>query len=355
MSKPRILIAAGGTGGHLFPAQACAQELLQKNAEVLFAGAGLKTNRFFQAKEFAFEETSAAKRSAGAVLKGLLKSFSILRRFRPDVVVGFGSFHSFPLLAAAKCLRIPIVIFEPNSIPGKVNRWFSKSSTLSCVQFSEAARYLQGKTEEVKTPLWKKETHELSQEEARRRYGLDPALMTILVFGGSQGAAAINRCFCEAAAALKGMPFQVLHFIGKNDVVEGIQKRYTECNIRACVKEFEENMPIAFKAASFAVCRSGAATLAELIAFGVPAVLIPFPKASEDHQTRNAKFLEAVGGAVCLRESEMTPATLKQAMEILFSQLEEKKKAIQMFNNHERKQELSSIIYDITCKKITTS
>ncbi|HEY5259346.1 MAG TPA: glycosyltransferase, partial [Rhabdochlamydiaceae bacterium] len=158
MSKSRILIAAGGTGGHLFPAQACGEELIQKNVEVLFAGAGLKTNRFFQTNTFAFAETSEAKRSVLAVMKGIFKSFSILRKFRPEIVVGFGSFHSFPLLVAARVLRIPIVIFESNSFPGKVNRWFSKTSALSCVQFAEAARHLKGKTEEVKTPLWRKST-----------------------------------------------------------------------------------------------------------------------------------------------------------------------------------------------------
>ncbi len=355
MPKPRILIAAGGTGGHLFPAQACGEELIQKNVEVLFAGAGLKTNRFFQTNEFAFAETSEAKRSVLAVMKGIFKSFSILRKFRPDAVVGFGSFHSFPLLVAARCLRIPIVLFESNSFPGKVNRWFSKNSVLSCVQFAEAARYLKGKTEEVKTPLWRKSTTVATAEEARRYFSLDPDLMTILVFGGSQGAVAINRYFCEAVENLKVGPFQVLHFIGKKDVLDKIQKRYSDLKIRACVKEFEEKMPIAFKAASFAVCRSGAATLAELIAFEVPAVLIPYPLAAEDHQLSNAEFLTAIGGALCLRESDLNPASLGKALETLALHLDEKKTAILKFKNHEHKQELSSIIYDIICKKTTTS
>lgn len=355
MSKPRILIAAGGTGGHLFPAQACGEELLQKNADVLFAGAGLKTNRFFQTGEFSFKETSEAKRSVVAVMKGIFKSFSILRKFRPDVVVGFGSFHSFPLLVAAACLRVPIILFESNSVPGKVNRWFSKTSVLSCVQFSEAARHLKGRTEEVRTPLWRKGTALPGPAEARAYFSLDPNLLTILIFGGSQGAAAINRCFCDAVGSLNIGPFQVLHFVGKNDVLDKIRKRYTDLKIRACVKEFEDKMPIAFQAASFAICRAGAATLSELIAFEVPAVLVPFPQAAEDHQTSNAEFLTAIGGAVCLKEADLTPASLTNALETLARGLKEKKEVITKFKNHGRKQDLSSIIYDIICKKTTIS
>ncbi len=355
MSKPRILIAAGGTGGHVFPAQACGEELLQKNVEVLFAGAGLKTNRFFQTGAFPFQETSEAKRSVLAVMKGIFKSFSILRKFRPDAVVGFGSFHSFPLLVAASVLRIPIVLFESNSVPGKVNRWFSRHSLLSCVQFAEAARRLNGKTEEVRIPLWRKGAALSSPEEARLHYSLDPDRMTLLVFGGSQGALAINRCFCASAASLDIGPFQVLHFAGKKDVLDKIQKRYHHLNIRACVKEFEDKMPIALQAASLAICRAGAATLAELIAFEVPSVLIPFPHATEDHQTGNGEFMQAIGGALCLKEADLTPASLTQAIEALALGLKEKKEAIIKFKNHEQKQELSSLIYDTICKKITTS
>ena len=147
----------------------------------------------------------------------------------------------------------------------------------------------------------------------------------------------------------------MLHFIGKKDVLDKIQKRYSDLKIQACVKEFEEKMPIAFKAASFAVCRSGAATLAELIAFEVPAVLIPYPLATEDHQTSNAEFLTAIGGALCLRESDLNSASLRKALETLALHLDEKKTAILKFKNQEHKQDLSSIIYDIICKKTTTS
>lgn len=368
--EKKILIAAGGTGGHLFPAQALAKEIASsnKNIQVLFAGAGLATNRYFHREIFSFEEVSSSSPFRGRaaqllsvfllILKGVQKSLQILGRFKPDLVVGFGSFHSFPLLVAAVCKRVPILIFESNVIPGRVNRLFSRFSILSCAQFAEAQERLLGPTVEVSMPFWVREQKRApTKEEARSYFGLQPDLFTLLVFGGSQGAASINRVVVEFAALLakEGHKFQVVHIAGsKNEEsVKTAYASYASLDIPVCVKGFEEEMAFAWKAADLVICRSGAATLAELVIFEVPAILIPFPRASEDHQRKNAEFMEkTVKGAVTLLESDLTKEQLfKSIVPLLDPQskkLDAMRSSIKLFKQQEKaKKDLKSIVLEL--------
>lgn len=368
MSKnKKILIAAGGTGGHLFPAQALAKEIgaNKKKVELLFAGAGLATNRYFHREIFSFEEVLSSSPYRGRagellsalwlILKGVQKSLQILGRFKPDLVVGFGSFHSFPLLAAAVCKRVPILIFESNVIPGRVNRLFSRFSILSCAQFAEAQERLLGPTVAVSMPFWEKEEKKAcTKEEARVYFGLKPDLFTLLVFGGSQGAASINRVVSDFAAHLakEGYKFQVVHIAGsKNE--ESVRSSYTSLDIPVCVKGFEEEMAFAWKAADLVICRSGAATLAELVIFEVPAILIPFPRASEDHQRKNAEFMEKrVQGAITLLESDLTKEELFKRIRPLLDpeskKLDAMRTSIKLFKQQEKeKKDLKSIVLEL--------
>ncbi len=300
----KVLIATGGTGGHLFPSQQLAQQL--EDCEVHFAGHKLASSPFFHRKVPYHEIVSASsKKKIWLLLKGILQGLKLLFRFSPDVVVGFGSFHSFPVLLAAVLLRKKIVLFEPNASLGKVNRFFAPFAKKIAFQFP-----IQNK-KAIYVPLlpWKPLEPKPSQK--------DPHLRTILVFGGSQGAAFINKTFCEAAKKLK-FPFQVIHLTGKED---------PEINyaVPSLVKPFEEDMAALYARADFAVCRCGAGTTAELIRYNIPAVVIPYPYA-HDHQRKNGEFLKR--GVRMLDQKEATPENLRLEIESLNAHLEEHKAAL---------------------------
>jgi UDP-N-acetylglucosamine--N-acetylmuramyl-(pentapeptide) pyrophosphoryl-undecaprenol N-acetylglucosamine transferase len=360
MSLPKILIATGGTGGHIFPAQALAVELIEKNYELLFAGGGLETNRYFNRVRFPYKQVASASPLKGnpftsfyKIGKGIKQSLKIIDDFNPDIVIGFGSFYSFPVLAAARWRKIPIVLFEPNAVPGKVNRLFSKWALLSAVQFSEAGNQLSGTIIEVKMPTGEKK--HLDPLIARDYFYLDHQRFTFLVFGGSQGSESINRLFSDTILKIMApTSFQVIHITGKTQSAEAIRRKYEAAGIRACVKAFEERMDLAWSAADAVVGRSGAASVAELIKFGVPGILVPFPQATDDHQTRNALYIEEeVGGAITCPESSLTVERLKPLLEKLMhpSELQKMKEAISSFKQDHRKKELCNVICDIVKEK----
>lgn len=306
--KKKILFAVGGTGGHLFAAQALARELQEAGTcQVLFGGGNLSTNRYFHKDLFPYHDITSSTpfrhnwlSSIWQLGKGVRQSLSLVKEFVPDLIVGFGSFHSFPLLAAAQLKHIPYVLVEQNAMPGRVNRLFASRALFSAVQFQAAERFLKGKTVPAKIPLWAKKR--IPRAEARRFFHLDPNLFTLLVFGGSQGAKPIN---IAASRLSLNIPFQVIHLCGDAAEEMKLKNHYRERGVLACVKPFEEKMENAWSAADVAICRSGAATLAELLFFGVPAVLVPWPGATDDHQTTNAKGLSSLGGALLLEEKDI--------------------------------------------------
>lgn len=327
-----ILIAAGGSGGHLLPAAQIAKLLQKKDGckEVLFMGSGLSKSAFFQKKEFRYHEipsSSIRKKnpfrlflSLCKLLQGALVSRKLLKKEKIDLVVGFGSYHSFPVLLAAKTLKIPIVLFEANSVLGKVNAFFAKGAKKLALQFplSENTSY---STELVEKLPWVQPKKITSQEEARRELGLAPDLFTFLVFGGSQGASYINKLFLQAAASLQknGRKFQVIHLTGNPASEKEMQDGYREMDIVHYVRAFESDMPRAFAAADLVLCRSGASTIAELIYFEKPAILIPFPYAAENHQEVNARYLrDVVGGGILMEEKKASLDGFLQIFETIF-------------------------------------
>lgn len=318
-----ILIGAGGTGGHLFPAQQL-REILGSDCEILFAGHKLKESPFFNQSRIAYREITSAPLKRGfitALWKGFWQSISILRSFRPDVVVGFGSYHTFPLLLAAVILGKKIVLFEANSTLGKVNRFFAPFAKKIAFQFSSS--HLKGATVPF-LPWIVSKQQTISSEEARRLFGLDPKKTTLLVFGGSQGAAFLNRRVPLAIHRLN-KNIQVIHLTGKG----GERPVY---QIPSCVKEFEPHMVLAYLAADCAICRSGAGTIAELIQYHLPSLLIPFPYASEDHQTKNGRYLiEKTRGARLLLESEAAPDRLALEIEILLNEIDSFRRSLQNY------------------------
>ncbi|MGR3912494.1 MAG: UDP-N-acetylglucosamine--N-acetylmuramyl-(pentapeptide) pyrophosphoryl-undecaprenol N-acetylglucosamine transferase [Candidatus Rhabdochlamydia sp.] len=349
----KVVITTGGTGGHVFPAEALAKQLLQESYDVTFIGGGLQTNRYFHRHEFKFQEVVVSPffqlnifKAFWRICKGTWQSLKNLKAINPEMVIGFGSFYTFPVLLAAYLKKIPIVLFESNAIPGKVNRLFSWLGALCTVQFKEAGKHLSGPIIEVKMPVLEK--IEVDKSLAREYFYLCPHLLTILVFGGSQGADTINSFFSETIAELKSdAPFQVIHVTGKTDSAEKLRQFYAQRSIPACVKAFEERMHLAWHAASIVICRSGAATIAEQMRYAVPGIFIPFARASDDHQTQNAIFVEkeVKGGFTC-PESKLSVEYLKYLLEnMLFSgKKEEMKQAIIYFNQRQNQEELSAII-----------
>ncbi|HSX11609.1 MAG TPA: glycosyltransferase, partial [Chlamydiales bacterium] len=211
----KVLIATGGSGGHLFPAQQLTQ--LLSDCDVVFAGHKLATNPFFDRK-IPFHEIASSSKKKGlfAILKGVCQSLKLIWQIGPDVVVGFGSFHSFPVLLAAVLLRKKIVLFEANCSLGKVNRFFTRFATQIAFQFPIAEK----KAAYVPLLPWVgKQMTPVSRTAARKSYCLQDEVFTILVFGGSQGAAFINQAFCAAAKRLheRGEALQVIHLTGKED------------------------------------------------------------------------------------------------------------------------------------------
>lgn len=337
----KILFAVGGTGGHLFPAQALARDLKEEDSslEILFAGGKLGKNPFFNKLSFPFKEICSASpfySNPGSaffqIAYGFKEGIALLKEFTPDLILGFGSFYSFPVLAAARIKKIPYILVETNAYPGKVNRLFARNALFSAVQFTQASAHIKGKSCLAKIPIWAKESEMtmLSTLEARKYYQLEPDRFTLLVFGGSQGAKPIN----EAIGKLElKFPFQVLHLCGNEEDLEQLKKKYREQNIPHHVKPFEEQMHIAWRAADLAICRAGAATLTEMEAFEVPAILIPWPGAADRHQEKNGEVMEKLGGALILNQGQLRQ--LGEKIELAKSRLPQMKENLHKLRANE--------------------
>lgn len=332
--KLKVLIAAGGSGGHLFPAQQLA-ELLKPDCEIAFAGHKLRETPFFTRREILFWDIACAQpqkknwlRFIASSWRGFWQSISLLRKFRPDIVVGFGSYHAFPVLLAATVLRKKMVLYEANCILGKVNRMFLFAAKQIALQFPLDKRLEKG----IFVPYlpWSampRKRKLIPKQLACAYFGLDPNLLTFLIFGGSQGAAFLNETMPKVLTTLQRTDIQVIHLTGKNR--PGVDYG----PIPSRIKEFEKDMEFAYSAADLAICRSGAITIAELIQNELPALLIPFPHSAENHQWKNGQFLErSVKGARLLSQKDASPEKIADEIEKLLQELEEKKTCLNTWN-----------------------
>ncbi len=282
-------------------------------------------------------------RAAVSIFRGVRQSRKILREFKPDLVVGFGSFYTLPMLIAATLAKIPLILHEQNAIVGKVNRFFSRFATLTAITFPESATSIRGKVVEALYPLRKK-------NEAINPWDyfqLDPNKRTLLVFGGSQGARALNDLFLESIEKIQA-PFQVLHFAGKADCFEKAQTFYHSLNVPHTLKEFDPKIDLALQIADLAITRAGAGTIAELIDSETPAILIPFPYAAENHQVDNSNhFVDQVGGGVIHLEKELTGQKLANTINTLIQgDLNIQKERIKKYKRERAVKELSQIILE---------
>jgi UDP-N-acetylglucosamine--N-acetylmuramyl-(pentapeptide) pyrophosphoryl-undecaprenol N-acetylglucosamine transferase len=363
----RVLIAVGGTGGHIYPAIALARKLKEENPDIylMFAGGGLHDNRFFDRAEFPYDEIACGYfplkkpltllKSLGKVASGIWQSERLLKEFKPDIVVGFGSYHSLPVLLTAKMRSIPIVLHEGNAIPGRVNRLLAKHALFTGIQFPEAAQHLRGKTVEIDAPL-RDELHQgqEDQQKALQYFQLADDKKTILIFGGSQGAFAINRLMVQVFAQYTGdiQRVQVIHFTGSSDEAERVSECYQNIGINHYVKDFETEMGKAWSAADLVVGRAGAGTIAEALEFEVPSILIPYPHAMDDHQSKNARFMvDEVKGGVEFTESELSSQCLSDEICSLLekepARFQKMKVAIINYKDNVQHQDLSSLVAEL--------
>ncbi|HWG49512.1 MAG TPA: undecaprenyldiphospho-muramoylpentapeptide beta-N-acetylglucosaminyltransferase [Candidatus Acidoferrales bacterium] len=310
----RILIAGGGTGGHVIPALAIARELKSRyNAEVLFVGTarGIENRLVPQAGYGLMKIKVGALKNVGLLTRlrtlvdlplAILHARKIIRVFSPDVVVGVGGYASGPAMAAAILGRIPTLAFEPNYVPGFANKMVGKHVSAAAVHFSDTARFFRN-------------AHVVGVPVRQDFFAVPPADAskppTLLVFGGSQGARAINDAVTGAMPeVLRQIPnLRVIHQTGERSYND-VQAAYSRKGIQAEVSAFIDNMPQAFARADLLVCRAGASTVAEVTAAGKPAIFIPFPQAADDHQRRNAEAIAEGGAAILIPQSELTPERL---------------------------------------------
>lgn len=308
----KVLIATGGTGGHVYPAMALFDDLRGQLDDCLIAGFRLSSNRFFDQTRYPYKEISsgAGIKQTFSILKGVQEACSLLSSFKPNLVVGFGSYHTFPLLLAATIKRVPFVLHAADTYPGKVIRWFSPYAQAVGVHFPESQKWIHGKTIEVHIPLRKGyQKGFVTKEEALRHFGLTPELPTVLVFGGSQGAQYLNKVVGEALPHFS-FSLQFIHLTGSEEAQKELALKYQKQRCPHFIAPFEKRMDLAWAAADIAFCRSGAVSCAELLEFEKPALLIPYPHAMDNHQETNAQKMVEMGLALKRLEGELAPKEL---------------------------------------------
>jgi UDP-N-acetylglucosamine--N-acetylmuramyl-(pentapeptide) pyrophosphoryl-undecaprenol N-acetylglucosamine transferase len=313
----RVLIAAGGTGGHIYPGIAVAQEIMRRdaNSKVQFVGTarGLETRLVPQAGfELSLIESAGLKNvRLGARLKGI--AVLPLRQFQPDVVVGAGGYVSGPVVLTAALGNRPTLVMESNALPGWTNRMLARFVDRAAVSFEQALPYFRGKAKVTGNPV-RREFFEIPRTQR------EPGKFSLLVFGGSQGARAINEAMVAALPRLKAIPIdlRIKHQTGPADF-EKVQAAYVAAGWRerADVRSYIDNMMADFAAADLVLCRAGATTTAELIAAGKASIMVPFPFAADDHQRKNAEALEAAGAARMILQQELSGDRLAAEIEKL--------------------------------------
>jgi UDP-N-acetylglucosamine--N-acetylmuramyl-(pentapeptide) pyrophosphoryl-undecaprenol N-acetylglucosamine transferase len=339
----RIIIAGGGTGGHLFPGIAVAEEFQKRDPEnrVIFIGTQRGIEYRLLGKlgyELKLIDVEGLKgRGWKALIKGVYaipnsmwQSRMILRDFRPDVVIGVGGYASGPAVIAAWLMNIPTAIAEQNALAGNTNRILGKFVDRIFLTYEQSkGRFPARKVSVTGNPVRAAFAARLNEAPKMR------AIRQILVFGGSQGAAAINKTVVAMLPMLQKIKdrVRVVHQTGERDCEE-VRRAYERAGMEAEVQPFIVDMASAYAASDLIICRAGATSLAEITVAGKASVLIPFPYAADDHQTENARAMVEAGAATMIRESELSAEALYSLVESLLEDdkklrgMEQKSKAL---------------------------
>jgi UDP-N-acetylglucosamine--N-acetylmuramyl-(pentapeptide) pyrophosphoryl-undecaprenol N-acetylglucosamine transferase len=338
-SPLRVVVAGGGTGGHVYPGVAVARELRRRRPEAVVSFAG--TSRGFEARlvpreGFPLDLVRASGlnvrgmagrlRGAALVPLGLFDAWRLLSNRRPDVVVGVGGYSSGPVVLVAALRRVPTLVLEQNVRPGLTNRWLSRWVDAAAVTYAETQPFFGAKAFLSGNPVRSEFTAGSGSSLGAGAHEADPRA-GVLVSGGSQGSHAINVAMVEAApelaAARPGV--RVVHQTGERDL-DMVRAGYRHAGLSAEVEPFLDDMGRRIGEADLMVCRAGATTLAELAAAGKPAILVPLPTAADDHQTQNAEVVVRAGAAEMLRESDLTGAQLARRVLALSADAEKRRR-----------------------------
>lgn len=320
----KVVIAGGGTGGHLYPGIAIAREVLkERGSEVLFVGTALGIEakvlpreglpvRFISVGKLKGMNVMSIIKTVVALPRSVLQSFRLLREARPDAVIGVGGYASGPVGAAAVVSGTPLIIVEPNSYAGLANRKLGNFADriVLCFPGTGARKFFPSRKTRDLGPLVRQGIEQGDRARALHDFGLEAGRFTVFVMGGSGGAHAINMAMQEAAKDLSSVAqLQVLHQTGEKDVA-AVANGYRSAGVRAAVFPYIHDMAGAYAAADLVVARSGATTVAELAVCGKRAILIPFPFAADNHQEYNARTLAARGSAEVIVQKDLTPELL---------------------------------------------
>lgn len=351
-SPPTFLFAGGGSGGHLFPGIAVAEELVARDprCRIVFAGSGRGVERMvlsdtaWRHEALSAHPPGAARRNpirfATGLAKGIRESLRLLEELRPQAVIGLGGFASVPLGIAARVRRVPLIALEQNVVPGRATSLLSHWAEQVCVSFEETAALLPRRARTVVTgnpvraairtraraagprPARRDPEERSPAWPASEGVSMSPrgALATLLVLGGSQGAYGVNAMATEAIASLKERThgLHVVHQSGERDV-SAVRHAYDRNGIASEVAPFFDDLAGRYREATLVITRAGATTLAELACVGRPAVLVPYPRSVRDHQRRNAERFAAAGGAVIVPEGEEASGRLAGALSDLLT------------------------------------
>lgn len=316
----RVLIAAGGTGGHIYPALALAHKIREKlNFNIAFIGTrrGLE-KEIIPAHGYPLNYINIIGLSGSIFSKfkfiallfiSTLQSLGILLKYKPNVVIGAGGYVSFPVILASFILRIKTVLMEQNVLPGKATRFLAMMSNKVLVSFSETKKYLKGQNIEVTGNPVREDFFKADRASSRKKMNMSDDKFTLLVFGASQGAANINKAVLDGLKLWKEYSWQILHLTGKNHIMEVKDKSSMALEGGAKIDyrplPYTEDIVYAYAASDLVICRAGATTVAEIMAIDVPSILVPYPHHADRHQWLNAKFLEDAGGALLMEDEQL--------------------------------------------------
>lgn len=315
----RVIIAGGGTGGHLYPGLSVAEEMKSRGiaSDILFVGTehGIEAKvvpkegyaiRFVRAEGIVGKSPMQKVRALAALMLSLRDSRRILRSFMPDLVIGVGGYASAGTVFVAWATHVPTLLLEQNSVPGLANRLLAKLADAVAVTYQESLSWFPpGRTFLTGNPV-RRQMLRKDVRAAHALFSLHPDRFTVFIFGGSAGARSINKAVVEALphlAKVRGR-VQFLHQTGERDHTF-VSAAYRSEGCRGTVVPFIYEMAEAYAAADLVICRAGATTLAELTAVGKPAVLIPYPYAAANHQEHNARKLEDMGAARVILEKDL--------------------------------------------------
>ncbi len=327
MKRATVLIAAGGTGGHVLPGIEVARELHARGHECVFVGTSRgQETRLVPAAGFALEllETGALKglslrnrlKTVAGLPASLLQASRVLDRWHPGAVLSLGGYASGPMMLMARMSEIPVVVLEPNAKPGLAVRWAAPFVSRGLVAFPEALPYFgKGRAEVIGIPI-RREFFDLPRRTRREPFSL-------LITGGSQGAHTLNTAAVEALALWKQKgrlsELKIFHQTGERDL-ETVRAAYDDCEVDAEVAPFFRDMPQIFGQVDLVICRSGASAVVELCAAGKASILVPYPYAADQHQLLNARAQSAAGAAIVVEDRAMTGDRLVRDVEQLWDQ-----------------------------------